>query len=147
MNLSFVNLTNTARLYLYIFKYTFYCGIILDLWKSYIDSTEFSCITHSGIIYKFPCLTWSIFVRTNKLTLPQDCWGFPHRSDQPSMQETQVRFLGQEDPLEKERAAHSIIFAWRIPWTEEPGRLQSLRSQESDTSEWLSTQHTHKTVI
>ena len=36
------------------------------------------------------------------------------------MQETQVRFLGQEDPLEKEMATHSSIFAWRIPWTEEP---------------------------
>ena len=143
MNLSF-NLTNTARIYLYIFKYTFYCWIILDLWKSYKDSTEFSCITHSVIIYKFSCLTQSIFVKTNKLTLPQDYWGFPHRSNQPSMQETQVQFLNQEDPLEKERATHSSIIAWRIPWTEEPGGLQSMRSQESDTTEWLSTQHAHK---
>ena len=45
------------------------------------------------------------------------------------MQETQVRSLGQEDPLEKEMATHSSIFAWRIPWTEEPARLQSIRSQ------------------
>ena len=48
------------------------------------------------------------------------------------MQETWVRFLGQEDPLEKEMAAHSSILAWKIPWTEEPGRPQSVRSQESD---------------
>ena len=41
----------------------------------------------------------------------------------PAMQETQVRFLGREDPLEKEMAAHSSILAWGIPWTEEPGRL------------------------
>ena len=41
------------------------------------------------------------------------------------MQETQVRFLDQEDPLEKEMAAHSSILAWRTPWTEEPGGLQS----------------------
>ena len=41
----------------------------------------------------------------------------------PAMQETQVQFLGQEDPLEKEMASHSSILAWRIPWTEEPGRL------------------------
>ena len=47
----------------------------------------------------------------------------------PAMQETQVRSLGQEDPLEKEMATHSSIFAWRIPWTEEPGRLQSMRLQ------------------
>ena len=43
----------------------------------------------------------------------------------PAMQETLVRFLGQEEPLKKEMAAHSSILAWRIPWTEEPGRLQS----------------------
>ena len=47
----------------------------------------------------------------------------------PAMQETQVRSLGQEDPLEKGIAPHSSIFAWRIPWTEEPGGLQSMRSQ------------------
>ena len=52
----------------------------------------------------------------------------------PAMQETQVRFLGQEDPLEKEMTIHSSILAWRIPWTEEPGRLQSMGSQESDTT-------------
>ena len=50
------------------------------------------------------------------------------------MQETQVRFLDREDPLEKEMATHSSILAWRIPWTEEPGRLQSLGLQESDTA-------------
>ena len=43
-----------------------------------------------------------------------------------AMQETWVQSLGQEDPLEKEMATHSSILAWRIPWTEEPGRLQSM---------------------
>ena len=47
----------------------------------------------------------------------------------PAMQETQVQSLGQEDPLEEEMATHSSILAWRIPWTEEPGRLQSMGSQ------------------
>ena len=47
----------------------------------------------------------------------------------PAMQETWVPSLGQEDPLEKEMATHSSILAWRIPWTEEPGRLQSRGSQ------------------
>ena len=47
----------------------------------------------------------------------------------PAMQETQVQSLGWEDPLEKEMATHSSIFAWRIPWTEEPGGLQSTGSQ------------------
>ena len=49
------------------------------------------------------------------------------------MQETQIRFLVWEDPLEKEMATHSSILAWRIPWTEEPGRLQTMGSQELDT--------------
>ena len=50
------------------------------------------------------------------------------------MQETQVESLGQEDPLEKEMATHSNILAWRIPWMEEPGRLQSMGSHELDTT-------------
>ena len=49
----------------------------------------------------------------------------------PAMQETQVRFLGREDPLEKEMATHSSVLAWKIPRTEEPGRLQFMGSQES----------------
>ena len=47
------------------------------------------------------------------------------------MQETWVRSLGQEDPLEKEVAAHSSVVAWRIPWTEEPGGLQSMGSRRN----------------
>ena len=47
----------------------------------------------------------------------------------PAMQDTQVRSLGQEDPLEKEMATHSSILAWEIPWTEEPGGLQFLGLQ------------------
>ena len=47
----------------------------------------------------------------------------------PTIQETQVRSLGQEDPLEKGMATHSSILAWKIPWTEEPGGPQSMESQ------------------
>ena len=47
----------------------------------------------------------------------------------PAMQETQVRSLGQGDPLEEGMATHSSILAWRIPWTGEPGGLQSMGSQ------------------
>ena len=47
----------------------------------------------------------------------------------PAMQETGVQSLGGEDPLEKGMATHSSILAWRIPWTEEPGRLQPMGSQ------------------
>ena len=48
--------------------------------------------------------------------------------------ETQVPTLGWEDPLEKEMATHSSILAWRIPWTEKPGGLQSIGSQSQDTT-------------
>ena len=51
----------------------------------------------------------------------------------PAMPETQVQSLGWEDLLEKEMATHYSILAWKIQWTEEPGRLQSMGSQESDT--------------
>ena len=46
----------------------------------------------------------------------------------PTMLETQVQSLGRDDPLEKEMTTHSSILAWRIPWTEEPGELQSMGS-------------------
>ena len=52
----------------------------------------------------------------------------------PVVQETWVQSLGWEDPLEKEMTTHSSILAWRIPWAEEPGKLQSVGSQESDTT-------------
>ena len=68
--------------------------------------------------------------------------GFPGDSDvknPPAMRETWVQSLGQEDPLEKEMATHSSILAWRIPWTENPGRLQSMGCKESDTSVQLSS--------
>ena len=50
------------------------------------------------------------------------------------LQEMWVQSLGQEDPLEKEKAPHSSILAWEISWTEEPGGLQSVELQESDTT-------------
>ena len=54
----------------------------------------------------------------------------------PAIQETWVQFLGWDDPLEKAMATHSSILAWRIPWTEEPGCIQSMGSQ--------TTEHKHK---
>jgi len=58
----------------------------------------------------------------------------------PAAQGMQVRFLGQEDPLKKEMAAHSSILAWRIPWTEEPGGLPSTGSHSQTRLKQLSTQ-------
>ena len=52
------------------------------------------------------------------------------------MQETWVRFLGREDPLEKEMAIQSTTLAWKIPWTEEPDRLQSMGHKESRLSDF-----------
>ena len=52
----------------------------------------------------------------------------------PAVQETRVQSLGQEDPLEKGMAPHSSVLAWRIPWAEEPGGLQSMGSQRVEHS-------------
>ena len=74
-------------------------------------------------------ITYVYFFRFFSIVLPL---GFPGGSDAknlPEMWETWVRSLGQEDPLEKELATHSSILAWRIPWTVEPGGLQSTGSQ------------------
>ena len=57
--------------------------------------------------------------------------------NQPALQKTQVPFLGQEDPLEKGIETHCSILAWRIPWTEEPVRLQLWGHKELNTTEWL----------
>ena len=66
------------------------------------------------------------------------------------MQETQVRYLGPDDPLEKEMAIHSSILVWKIPWSEEPGGPKSMWSQKSDTTEELSIHaplsHYHRPV-
>ena len=63
----------------------------------------------------------------------------------PAIQETWVQSLGQEDPLEKGIATHSSILAWEIPWTEEPGKLESMGSpKESDTTEHLNNYNNFK---
>ena len=67
-------------------------------------------------------LTFSIY----SLVFP----GGPAVKNLPAMQETQVQSLSQEDPLKKEMATHSSILAWEIPWTEKPGKAQSMGSQE-----------------
>ena len=61
------------------------------------------------------------------------------------MQETQFRFLGREDPLEKEKATQPNILAWEIPWTEEPGGLQSMGSQRVRHD--LGTEQQQQTVL
>ena len=65
----------------------------------------------------------------------------------PAMWDAWVRSLGQEDSLEGEMATHSSILAKEIPWTKEPGRLQPMGSQESDTTEQISTHTAHKEML
>ena len=66
----------------------------------------------------------------------------------PTMRETWVQSLGQEDPLEKEIVTHSSTLAWKMPWTEEPGRLQSMGSQQSQTQlKQLSTHHESESEV
>ena len=60
-----------------------------------------------------------------------------------AMWETQIPFLGQEEPLEKEMAAHSSTLAWKTPWMEEPGRLQSVGSQRVGHTRAISLSHYH----
>ena len=74
------------------------------------------------------------FIEQHKLASQVAQWWRIHLS----MQETQVQSLSWENPLQKEMASHSSILAWKIPWTEEPGGLQSMGHKESDTTEWLS---------
>ena len=74
----------------------------------------------------------SIIVTLSWKTMLLTVWDFPVTQtvkSLPAMQETWIRSLGQEDPLEEGMAIHSSILAWRIPWTEEPGGLQSMGSQ------------------
>ena len=68
----------------------------------------------------------------------------PAHKPLPAVQETWVRFLGRDDPLEKEMATHSSILAWRIPGTKKLGRLQSMGSQESDMMQQLNHQKPQK---
>ena len=65
------------------------------------------------------------------------------------LQDTRVRYLGPEDPLEKGMATHSSVLAWRIPWTEEPGRLQSVESQRvgQDWSDWARMHKQYKIIF
>ena len=69
-----------------------------------------------NLLYIYPTLVWPSLVAQMVQNLP-------------AMRDTRVQSLGQEDPLEEEMATHSRILAWRTPWTEEPGGLQSMRSQ------------------
>ena len=78
------------------------------------ETDSFILVTSYGFVKFYPVLTSLVAQTVKRLS---------------TMRETRVRSLGWEDPLEKEMAIHSRTIAWKIPWTEEPGRLQSMGSQ------------------
>ena len=89
---------------------------IVTLTQMYSLSPSTHSLTHTKInSHKFSLEHTSLVAQTVKCL--------------STMWETRVRSLGREDPLEKEMAIHSSTIVWKIPWTEEPGRLQSMRSQ------------------
>ena len=82
------------------------------------------------VLFRFLCVLYGIKIEVfMQVILISLLYGLPlwlTVKNLPAMQETWVLSLGQEDPLEKRMATHSSILAWRIPWTEEPGGLQSM---------------------
>ena len=116
-------------------SFPFLCNQFSELrqLKSWVQSghrVNFSIWTFS--IYK---TAYKIWLRMLSITREKDSPVARTVKTVPAVQETRVQPLGWEDPLEKELAPHSSILAWKIPWMEEPGRLQSMRSQR-DVTEW-----------
>ena len=107
--------------------------------NTYYSMPCFICL----IIYIFPCQYTEAYLSLYKdLIVFQASLMAQMINNLPAMQETWVPSLGQDDSMEKGMATHSSVLAWRIPWTEEPGRLQSVGLKESDMIEWLSNTHT-----
>ena len=108
--------------------------VMLEIWLGFFCSCftlelYVKCLKYfnSPFFFTFNILEYIVDAYS---VLPVICKGFPGGSGGlPAVRETQVRSLGWEDPLEKEMATHSSILAWRVPWTEEPGRLQSIGLQ------------------
>ena len=103
---------------------TVYYYIDLDLLVFIFFWLSITFWTNTGLI---PFLSLLFFIFWNKASLVAQLV-----KNLPAKQKTWVWSLGQEDPLEKEMATHSSTLIWRIPWTEEPGRVQSMGYKESD---------------
>ena len=86
--------------------------------------------------------SWALCFETKVLCIPLSMASLVAQTVKclPTVRETWVRSLSREDPLEKEMATHSSILAWRIPWTEDPGRLQSMRSERVG-HDWAISHH------
>ena len=100
-------------------------GRFFTIWEANINFSSRNSL--QNLVKEFKALCFGFVVGAHRKT-----WGFPGGAEvksPPANAGDWVRFLGWEDPLEKEMATHSSILAWRIPWTEEPGGLQSTGSQ------------------
>ena len=126
-----------------------------DSYRLVLCTNNFSWNYENGLCFKsefwFLCLWAEAAIESSGALEPDWGFGVHHPSygasliaqsvkNLPAVQETWVRSLGWEDPLEKEMATHSSILAWKIPWTEEPGGLQSMGSQRVGTTEQLTLQ-------
>ena len=107
--------------------------------------TALQLFAHMGISYTILWFWQGLCLKNVSLSHAFPLVAQMVKKNLPAMQETQVQSLSWEDPLEKEMATHSSIFAWRIPWTEKPGGLQSMGSQrvrhdwETNTFTFLSS--------
>ena len=102
------------------------------------NKTRVTCISRIGRRTLYPCTTWEAIL-FNVMHYYWSSLVAQRVRRLPVMQETWVRSLGQEDPLEKEMATHSSTLAWKILWTEKPGRLQSMGSQRV-RHDWATSQ-------
>ena len=105
-------------------KYTMFMD-----WKNQYSENEYTTQSNLQIQCNPYQATNGIFHRTRTNNFQEGVSWVQRLKQLPAMQETWVRSLGQEDPLEKEMATHSSTLAWKIPWMEEPGRLQSMGLQ------------------
>ena len=106
--------------------------------KCLLQVGQFSLWFFRGLLHGDSCLLQSLLPSCGPLGLgPIWLPGGSVVKNLPAMQETWVRFLGQEDPLEKEMATHSSSLAWEVPRTEKPGGLQPMRSQSWTVTKWL----------
>ena len=110
-------------------------------------------LSHTQIKFYSKYLDNVLWSRHLKFIITSMCGGFLIAQivkTLPEMQEIQVWSLGQEDPLEKGMRTHSSILAWRIPWTEKPGGIQSIGSQSQTRLRnlaYMHTRHTHVCII
>ena len=134
-------IVNKAEIDVFL-ELSFFFDYPVDVGNLISGSSAFSKTSYFGNYYINFLLVLSIFVyKMFAFLLSVSIWGIimcsraslvaQRLKHLPPMRETQVQSLGREDPLEKEMVTHSSILAWRIPWTEEHGRLQSLGSQRA----------------